>query len=205
MVPSHNSADVSLMLREANGTAYSLDFGRPLQGPPGGLQPMQLVIVFGVLDQGKRPAHPRAALTKSAEQPAIRTAPCCCSTVSPHCLVLNVLHRQNACWRMLRHLTFPAAAFCAEGHALVYVPTSRTLRVRRPPERNCRVLRSDGDRGGEQHRGVVQPGAARLVRQRRAAKQDASTLRHDQLVQPDRRVHSSGAASLPRLLYAVLI
>ena len=89
MVPSHNSADVSLMLREANGTAYSLDFGRPLQGPPGGLQPMQLVIVVGVLDQGKRPSHPRAVLTKSAEQPAIRTCALLCSTARPQCLVLE--------------------------------------------------------------------------------------------------------------------
>ena len=64
MVPSHNSVDVSLMLREANGTAYSLDFGRPLQGPPGGLQPMQLVVVVGVLDQGERPTHPRASETE---------------------------------------------------------------------------------------------------------------------------------------------
>ena len=56
MVPSHNSGDVSLLLREANGTAYSLDFGRPLQGPPGGLLPMQQVIVVGVLDSGERSA-----------------------------------------------------------------------------------------------------------------------------------------------------
>ena len=60
MVPSHNSGDVSLMLREANGTAYSLDFGRPLQGPPGGLQPMQLVVVVGVLDAGEHANHPLA-------------------------------------------------------------------------------------------------------------------------------------------------
>ena len=53
MVPAHDTDDVSLLLREANGTQFSLDFGKPLQGPPGGLMPMQLVIVIGVLDAGE--------------------------------------------------------------------------------------------------------------------------------------------------------
>ncbi len=64
MVPSHNSAEVSLMLREANGTAYSLDFGRPLHGPPGGLQPMQLVVVVGVLDAGERADRPHGPIDR---------------------------------------------------------------------------------------------------------------------------------------------
>ncbi len=55
MVPAHDTDDVSLLLREANGTQFSLDFGQPLQGPPGGLTPMQLVTVVGVLDAGELP------------------------------------------------------------------------------------------------------------------------------------------------------
>lgn len=66
------------------------------------------------------------------------------------------------------------------------------------------ALCSDRDGGGEQHRGVVRPGAAHLVWQRRTADEDASAIRHDQLVQPDRGLHASGARPRPSALCVVL-